>query len=68
MRNLLGLAPNDVITGISGRPFRRQLDVHDALVGASMMNTTAVYDQTKRIRIALMRLGVPEVIEITQTP
>ncbi len=43
VRNLLGLAPNDVITGISGRPIRRQFDIYDALVGASMMNATALF-------------------------
>jgi S1-C subfamily serine protease len=43
VRNLLGLAPTDVITGISGRPIRRQFDVYDALVGATMMNATALF-------------------------
>jgi S1-C subfamily serine protease len=43
VRNLLGLAPTDVVTGISGRPIRRQFDIYDALVGASMMNATALF-------------------------
>jgi len=43
LRTLLALEPTDVITAISGRPIKRQFDVHDALLGASMMNATALY-------------------------
>ncbi len=48
VRNLLGLAPTDVITGISGRPIRRQFDIYDALVGASMMNATTLFVEIVR--------------------
>lgn len=43
VRGTLGLAPTDVITGISGRPIRRQFDIYDALVGATTMNATALF-------------------------
>jgi S1-C subfamily serine protease len=43
VRGSLGLAPADVITGISGRPIRRQFDIYDALVGASTMNATSLF-------------------------
>jgi len=43
LRTTLALEPTDVITAISGRPIKRQFDVYDALLGASMMNATALY-------------------------
>jgi len=43
LRTVLALGPTDVITAISGRPIKRQFDVYDALLGASMMNATALY-------------------------
>ena len=52
LRVELGLGPTDVITGISGRPIKRQFDVYDALLGASMMNATALY-------VDLIRDGKP---------
>lgn len=54
VRGTLGLAPSDVITGISGRPIRRQFDLHDALAGAAAMKATALY-------VELVRDGAPHV-------
>lgn len=48
LRAGLGLRANDVITAISGRPIRRQFDVYDVLVGARMMNTTALFVELLR--------------------
>jgi len=55
LRTLLALAPTDVITAISGRPIKRQFDVYDALLGASMMNATALY-------VELVRDGTPALV------
>jgi len=55
LRTLLALAPTDVITAISGRPIKRQFDVYDALLGASMMNATALY-------VELLRDGTPALV------
>ncbi|MBA3458812.1 MAG: hypothetical protein H0T46_02545 [Deltaproteobacteria bacterium] len=48
LRAVLGLGPTDVITAISGRPIRRQFDIYDVLVGAGMMNTTALFVEVLR--------------------
>lgn len=55
VRNMLGLGPTDVLTGISGRPIRRQFDVYDALVGASMMNATSLF-------VEIVRDGEPRLV------
>jgi S1-C subfamily serine protease len=55
VRNLLGLATTDVITGIAGRPIRRQFDVYDALAGATMMNATVLF-------VELVREGAPRLV------
>jgi len=55
LRTLLALTPTDVITAISGRPIKRQFDVYDALLGASMMNATALY-------VELLRDGTPALV------
>ncbi len=43
VRNMLGLGVNDVIVAISGRPVRRQLDIHDVLLGASTIHATTLF-------------------------
>ncbi|CAN5728948.1 hypothetical protein BH11MYX3_BH11MYX3_32010 [soil metagenome] len=43
VRNMLGLGPGDVITAISGRPVRRQLDIYDVLLGASTVHSTSLF-------------------------
>jgi S1-C subfamily serine protease len=48
LRSNLGLGPTDVITAISGRAIRRQFDVRDVLLGAGMMNTTALFVELLR--------------------
>lgn len=48
LRGLLSLEASDVITGVSGRPTHRQFDVYDALLGASMMNATALFIELER--------------------
>ena len=55
LRVELGLEPTDVITAISGRAIKRQFDVYDALLGASMMNATALF-------VELIRDGKPALI------
>jgi S1-C subfamily serine protease len=55
LRVELGLGPTDVITAISGRAIKRQFDVYDALLGASMMNATALY-------VELIRDGKPVLV------
>ena len=55
LRVELGLGPTDVITAISGRAVKRQFDVYDALLGASMMNATALY-------VELIRDGKPALL------
>lgn len=55
LRTQLGLAPTDVITAISGRPVKRQFDVYDAVLGASVMNATALY-------VDLIRDGKPALL------
>ena len=55
LRVELGLGPGDVITAISGRAIKRQFDVYDALLGASMMNATALY-------VELVRDGKPALL------
>lgn len=56
LRTELALGPTDVITAISGRSVKRQFDVHDALLGASTMNATALYvDLIREGRPALLR-------------
>jgi len=52
LRGVLGLAPTDVITGISGRPVRRSYDITDALTGAMTMKATALF-------VEMMRDGAP---------
>jgi S1-C subfamily serine protease len=56
LRGQLQLASTDVITAISGRQIRRQFDLYDALLGASMMNATALY-------VELLRDGQPLLIK-----
>jgi S1-C subfamily serine protease len=55
LRTELGLGPSDVITAISGRAVKRQFDVYDALLGASMMQATALY-------VELIRDGKPALL------
>lgn len=48
LRAALGLEVDDVITAISGRPVRRQFDIHDVLAGATTMNTSALFVELMR--------------------
>ncbi len=48
LRASLGVEPDDVITAISGRPIRRQFDIHDVIAGASLMNTSALFVELMR--------------------
>lgn len=48
LRAALGLDVDDVITAISGRPIRRQFDIHDVIAGASLMNTSALFVELMR--------------------
>lgn len=48
LRAAFGLDPDDVITAISGRPIRRQFDIHDVIAGASLMNTSALFVELMR--------------------
>jgi len=48
LRHALGLDVDDVITAISGRPIRRQFDIHDVIAGASLMNTNALFVELMR--------------------
>lgn len=55
LRSALSLEAGDVIVSISGRAVKRQFDVYDALLGASMMNATMLY-------IELERGGAPKLV------
>lgn len=55
LRAALGLDVDDVITAISGRPIRRQFDIHDVIAGASLMNTSALF-------VELMRGDTPTLV------
>ncbi|MBL9014993.1 MAG: hypothetical protein JNL83_12495 [Myxococcales bacterium] len=48
LRHVLGLDVDDVVTAISGRPVRRQFDIHDVIAGASLMNTNALFVELMR--------------------
>jgi hypothetical protein len=48
LRHVLGLEVDDVITAMSGRPIRRQFDIHDVIAGASLMNTGALFVELMR--------------------
>lgn len=54
LRGALGLEAADVITSISGRAIRRQFDVYDVLVGATMMNATALFVEVQRDGAAVL--------------
>jgi hypothetical protein len=52
VRKSLGLEADDVITALSGRSIKRELDVYDAMLGMSQMDASAVY-------VDLLRGGKP---------
>ena len=52
LRKKLGLEPGDVITAISGRPVKRELDVYEAIVGLSMIDTKELFVEIVRAKQA----------------
>jgi S1-C subfamily serine protease len=44
----LGLEPDDVITGLSGRPMTREQDPYDVIMKLSLMNATTLYVEVLR--------------------
>lgn len=56
LRDALQLDASDVIVAISGKAVRRQFDVYDALLGASMMNASALF-------VELQHAGKPRLVK-----
>jgi S1-C subfamily serine protease len=52
IRVALGLAPTDVLTNFAGRAIKREFDVYDAILGASLMDISIVH-------VELLRDGKP---------
>ena len=52
VRKALGLEASDVITALSGRAIKRELDVYDAMLGMSQLDASVVY-------VDLLRGGKP---------
>ncbi|HEY5938493.1 MAG TPA: type II secretion system protein GspC [Kofleriaceae bacterium] len=59
LRKKLGLEPGDVITAVSGRPVKRELDVYESIVGLSMIDTKELFVEivrNKQARLVRWRL------------
>jgi S1-C subfamily serine protease len=54
LRKKLGLEATDVITAISGRPVKRELDVYEAIVGLSMIDTKELFVEVMRGKQAVL--------------
>jgi S1-C subfamily serine protease len=54
LRTKLGLEAGDVITAISGRPVKRELDVYEAIVGLSMIDTKELFVEIARGKQAML--------------
>ncbi len=48
LRTALGLQENDIITAISGRTIKHELDVYDAVLGVAKLGATAMYVEIQR--------------------
>ena len=61
LRKKLGLEPGDVITAVSGRPVKRELDVYESIVGLSMIDTKELFVEivrNKQARLVRWRLEI----------